>query len=142
MSPQSKRAISVIDSYENWMHQTWRPAMGWLYMITCAFDFIIFPIAWSASQALLGHTVTQWEPLTLKGAGFYHLAMGAVLGVTAWSRGQEKLAVLNSGILQNPEIWQNSESKPTKNPPKQSSNPSARTVLPENPEEDADANIK
>jgi hypothetical protein len=22
----------------------WRPAMGWLYLAVCAFDFVIFPI--------------------------------------------------------------------------------------------------
>jgi hypothetical protein len=34
----------------------------------------------------------QWQPLTLIGAGLFHMAMGAVLGITAWSRGQEKIA--------------------------------------------------
>jgi len=34
----------------------------------------------------------MWQPLTLGGGGLYHLAMGAVLGIAAWSRGQEKIA--------------------------------------------------
>ena len=29
---------------EHWVKAYWRPAMGWLYMVMCAFDFIIFPI--------------------------------------------------------------------------------------------------
>jgi hypothetical protein len=29
--------------------------------------------------------------LTLQGAGFFHIAMGAVLGVTAYGRTQEKI---------------------------------------------------
>lgn len=79
---------------EDWMQAKWRPAMGWLYMATCAFDFVIFPVLWSVLQAFMKHPITQWNPLTLQGAGLYHLAMGAVLGVAAWSRGQEKLAGL------------------------------------------------
>lgn len=78
---------------EDWLKEKWRPMMGWMYMVTCITDFIIFPILWSVLQALQGGAVTsQWNPLTLQGAGLFHLAMGAVLGVAAWSRGQEKLA--------------------------------------------------
>ena len=133
------------DRYENWMNRKWRPAMGWLYMTTCAFDFIIFPIVWSASQALLKHQITPWDPLTLKGAGFYHLSMGAILGVAAWTRGQEKIAMMNNfgstNHYQSPS--QNISNTPTVNPsPKFSSKPSARTVIPENHNEDADPKIR
>ena len=79
-------------SKENWMNTKWRPAMGWMYMIVCTFDFIIFPILWSMLQAVNQGSVTiPWQPLTLQGAGLFHMAMGAIVGVTAWSRGQEKL---------------------------------------------------
>lgn len=78
---------------EDWMKEKWRPAMGWMYMATCITDFIVFPVLWSILQAIQGGQVTsQWNPLTLQGAGLFHLAMGAVLGVAAWSRGQEKMA--------------------------------------------------
>jgi hypothetical protein len=33
----------------------------------------------------------QWNPITLKEGGFYHLAMAAIIGVAAWTRGQEKI---------------------------------------------------
>ena len=67
--------------------------MAWMYMTVCILDFAIFPILWSILQAYYdGQVTSQWDPLTLKGAGLFHMAMGAVLGVTAWSRGQEKLA--------------------------------------------------
>ena len=36
--------------------------------------------------------ITQWSPLTLQGAGLFHIAMGAVLGIAAFGRTQEKLA--------------------------------------------------
>lgn len=66
--------------------------MGWTYMVTCIVDFIVFPVAWNLLQASLGQTITQWNPLTLQGAGLYHMAMGAVVGVTAWQRSREKMA--------------------------------------------------
>lgn len=82
---------------ESWMNRKWRPAMGWTYMAICILDFAIFPIAWSILQAYADGVVTsQWDPLTLKGAGLFHMAMGAVLGIAAWSRGQEKIAGVTS----------------------------------------------
>ena len=77
---------------EDWMQKRWRPAMGWMYMLTCIADFIIFPVLWSILQAWLHQPITQWNPLTLQGAGLFHLAMGAVLGIAAWGRTQEKVA--------------------------------------------------
>lgn len=85
---------------EDWMNSKWRPMMGWLYMATCTFDFVVFPILWSLLQSTMGHPVTQWQPLTLQGAGLYHIAMGAVLGLAAFGRTQEKLAGANNGGLQ------------------------------------------
>lgn len=87
--------MSISD--ESWMNRKWRPAMGWMYMIVCITDFIIFPVLWSILQAYYdGQVVTQWDPLTLEGAGLFHMAMGAVLGIAAWSRGQEKIAGVNN----------------------------------------------
>lgn len=78
---------------ESWMNRKWRPAMGWTYMVICILDFAIFPIAWSILQAYAeGQVTSQWDPLTLKGAGLFHMAMGAILGIAAWTRGQEKIA--------------------------------------------------
>ena len=87
---------------EDWMNAKWRPMMGWIYMITCTADFVLFPILWSLLQAVLKQPVTQWQPLTLQGAGLYHIAMGAVLGLAAWGRTQEKLNGANNGGLSVP----------------------------------------
>ena len=38
------------------------------------------------------HHNHTWQPLTLQGAGLFHVAMGAVLGIAAFGRTQEKLA--------------------------------------------------
>jgi hypothetical protein len=77
---------------EDWMQKKWRPAMGWMYMLICLLDMAIFPVLWSLLQVFTKQTVTQWSPLTLQGAGLFHLAMGAVLGIAAWGRTQEKVA--------------------------------------------------
>jgi hypothetical protein len=58
-------------------------------------DFVVFPVLWNLLQAATSQPVTQWSPLTLQGAGLYHMAMGAVVGVTAWWRSQEKLSGIN-----------------------------------------------
>jgi hypothetical protein len=84
--------VVVEKKEEDWMQKKWRPAMGWMYMIVCMCDMIIFPVLWALLQAALKQPVTQWNPLTLQGAGLFHLAMGAVLGIAAWGRTQEKVA--------------------------------------------------
>ena len=66
--------------------------MGWMYMAVCVFDFVIAPILWSIVQAIFhGAVNVQWQPLTLQGAGLFHVAMGAVLGIAAYGRTQEKI---------------------------------------------------
>jgi hypothetical protein len=85
---------------EDWMNSKWRPMMGWIYMLTCVTDFIIFPVLWSILQASLKQPVTAWQPITLQGAGLFHLSMGAIIGVAAFGRTQEKLAGANNGGIQ------------------------------------------
>ena len=83
---------------EDWMNSKWRPTMGWMYMSICMFDFMFAPILWTMVQALFhGGVTSQWQPLTLQGAGLFHLAMGAVLGISAHGRTQEKLNGAESG---------------------------------------------
>jgi hypothetical protein len=77
----------------DWINKKWRPVMGWVYMMTCTADFVVFPVLWSILQTLQGGQVTsQWQPLTLQGAGLYHIAMGAVLGIAAYGRTKEKVS--------------------------------------------------
>jgi hypothetical protein len=81
-----------------WMQKLWRPAMGWMYMLICIADMIVFPVLWALWQGINHVPITQWNPLTLQGAGLFHIAMGAVLGISAFGRTQEKLA----GTAANP----------------------------------------
>ena len=88
---------------EDWMNSKWRPMMGWMYMAVCMADFILFPILWSIIQVHGGGEVKmQWQPITLQGAGLFHIAMGAVLGIAAYGRTQEKMNGANNGGLQLP----------------------------------------
>jgi hypothetical protein len=88
---------------EDWMNAKWRPMMGWMYMLICTFDFVVAPVLWSLIQAIYkGGVNVQWQPLTLQGAGLFHIAMGGVLGLAAYGRTQEKLGGANNGGIQLP----------------------------------------
>ena len=88
---------------EDWMNSKWRPMMGWMYMVVCFMDFVGFPVLWSLLQSYShGQVSSQWQPLTLQGAGLFHIAMGAVIGISAYGRTQEKLNGANNGGIQLP----------------------------------------
>jgi len=72
-------------------------------MAVCTCDFMLFPVLWSLLQSFShGSINSQWQPLTLQGAGLFHIAMGAVLGIAAYGRTQEKLGGANNGGIQLP----------------------------------------
>lgn len=86
---------------EHWVKAYWRPAMGWLYMLICFADFIVFPaLAMFLPVIMKGFGVamayTPWQSLSLSNGGMMHLAFGAILGVAAWTRGQEKITRPNN----------------------------------------------
>lgn len=87
--------------------------MAWQYMVVCLFDFIGGPLvnAW-----LSAYTKTQyvpWQSLTLDNSGLYHLSMGAIIGVAAWSRGKEKIQkMLLDGTSETTET-ETTQQKPT-----------------------------
>ena len=92
MHSGGESTVALDKDAQDWINKKWRPVMGWVYMLTCTADFVIFPILWSLLQALSKGSVTsQWQPLTLQGAGLYHIAMGAVLGIAAYGRTKEKV---------------------------------------------------
>ena len=83
---------------EDWMTSKWRPLMAITYMATIWFDFIVGPIIFNILQYYNpGQAVTSWTPLTLQGGGLYHLAMGGILGIAAYTRGKEKVAQIEAG---------------------------------------------
>lgn len=81
---------------EDWMTKKWRPMMAMMYMICCLCDFALFPIMFTVVQfwevQAANDAFRQWVPITLQGGGLFHVAMGGVLGVSAYGRTQEKVA--------------------------------------------------
>lgn len=85
--------VKTDDKFGNFINSKWRPLFAMMYLLACTCDFVIFPILWSLLQALsAGQVTSQWMPLTLQGAGLFHIACGAVLGIAAYGRTQEKVA--------------------------------------------------
>ena len=102
---------------EGWMKSYWRPAMAFVYMAICIFDFIVMPVWIEKTQvkpvqavelarqmpekdqvmALQILTKEQyWNPITLKENGFIHIAFGFILGIAAWTRGQAQIAQIKN----------------------------------------------
>lgn len=82
---------------ESWMKSHWRPFVAFSYVAIILFDFIIGPIGWSVLHAMLTGTVaTAWAPLTLGGGGLFHVAINTLLSASAYTRGKEKIARLES----------------------------------------------
>ena len=93
MAAGGESTVALDKDATDWINKKMRPMMGWIYMLTCTCDFVIFPVLWSVLQSLShGQVTSQWQPLTLQGAGLYHIAMGAVLGIAAYGRTKEKVA--------------------------------------------------
>ena len=96
--------IKVEKQEDDWMTKKWRPMMAMMYMICCLCDFALFPIMFTVVQfwevQAANDAFRQWVPITLQGGGLFHVAMGGVLGVTAYGRTQEKLnnASTTSGV--------------------------------------------
>lgn len=76
---------------EIWIQKRWRPAVAVTYIVICVFDFILFPLVWPIFEWHTKAQILQWTPLTLQGGGLFHISFGAILGVSAWTRGQEKV---------------------------------------------------
>lgn len=85
--------VKIIKQQEgDWMQTRWRPMMAITYMAINICDFILFPVLFSVLQFWeVSGIFRQWEPMTLQGGGFIHMAFGAILGISAWTRGQEKV---------------------------------------------------
>jgi hypothetical protein len=99
----------------------WRPAAAFIYLIIVMFDFLIMPVIFEYHDAFDPSEVIEnvvkfeksevqivalnkftekrtWSPLTILGGGMFHLSFGAILGLAAWTRGQEKVALAKNSI--------------------------------------------
>jgi hypothetical protein len=79
--------------------------MAWQYFVVCLFDFFFAPILTALFHQWNGSPYEAWVPLTLTNGGLYHLAMGTIVGVAAWSRSREKIQkMLMDGTIAESEI--------------------------------------
>lgn len=82
---------------EAWFKSRWRPAMAWSYMAIVLFDFLFAPLIQMAFAIYTKTDLVSWIPITLAEGGLFHMAMGAILGLAAWTRGQEKIRRIDRG---------------------------------------------
>lgn len=96
-----------------WYQQVWLPFAAATYIAICIFDFMVMPVYVAAHnsriesrvfESLEGKDIAtfattisqtaqatkQWNPLTLLGAGMFHMAFGALLTGGAVTRGLSK----------------------------------------------------
>lgn len=103
---------------ESGIKRYWRPIAAYVYLAICLFDFVAGPVfiemrnsrvnveAFAQIQLIEDREVqlaalekldlgrSTWQPLTLLGGGLFHLSFGAILGIAAFTRGQEKQTAL------------------------------------------------
>jgi hypothetical protein len=73
--------------------------MAWSYGVVCLWDFMLAPIFFAWFSYHTKTPMVPWVPLTTTGGGLYHLAMGAIIGVTSYGKTQEKVS--NNNTMQN-----------------------------------------
>lgn len=119
-----------------WLNDNWRPIGAYVYFAVIIFDFIIMPqymimtkekttnmilaikdLKPEVQIVYLNNEYKTWEPLSSSGGGLLHISFGAILGVSAFTRGQEKIEQMKQGIP-NP----SSPPNPPKNVPDASIN--------------------
>jgi membrane protein implicated in regulation of membrane protease activity len=115
--PYEKQSVNrrYLQEQKSWVVTRWRPITAWVYLIICIFDFIIGPVFYAWFAATTGIVeFGSWQPLTVAGGGIFHISMGAILGVSAFTRGQEKITAMQ--VYKNTEIVDEDIDQPTHNP--------------------------
>ena len=106
---------------EAWYSKSWRPTAAFVYLAICLIDFALIPMYMASHPSPLSEVVKAsllfpdpllafktiqasqvWTPLTFAYNGMFHAVFGAVLGVSVWSRGQEKIAKVKSLVTTKP----------------------------------------
>ena len=109
---------------EHWYRWCWRPTAAIVFLTVVVFDFIIMPTFINLTSAGNNYQEVfnqlnnldkevqvelvkridiekrEWEPLTLQAGGVFYACFGAILGVSAWTRGQEKIKKID--IIKKP----------------------------------------
>lgn len=150
----------MMDENDSWMAKNWRPLSGLVYLAICVLDFAIMPVWYSylnaqwtpdrllefATQMSAGQQVEilrvlrnemVWKPVTLDGSGLFHMSFGAILGLTAWTRGQEKTERVRANVALAEINSQTTDADPQQaptEPVRPSRRPSPRTPPSPDPE--------
>jgi len=72
----------------DYLDHHWKTIAALVYLFISVFDFIIIPIFMSYNFTTHSEYIHTWMPLTLRGAGLFHIAYGAIL--TGHVLGQSK----------------------------------------------------
>lgn len=100
MSEENKRK-------ETWIQNKWRPFIGWAFILIIIFDFVIAPVGWTIWHSYIDVALTRWEPLTFGAGGLFYVSLSAILGVTSWSRGKEKIHGVAGDGYPSPALMRN-----------------------------------
>ena len=105
------------NGFSEWMKNNWRSLAFMTYFAICAMDFLIMPAVYAAMGSVDITTFVQlslqykdpnvqieflkiyapkmWTPITMLGAGSFHIAYGAILTAAGYTRGQAEVARIN-----------------------------------------------
>lgn len=112
----------IRETEEAW--SSWKALAGYAYILICVFDFVVMP-----AVVHIGHMDTKaslidiihaddkkfalevmdrvrgkpWSPITLIGAGVFHLAFGAILTGAAVTRSFERQEIVRSNNPRQPD---------------------------------------
>lgn len=99
----------ITKNKEDWINRKWRPAMAWTYLCICVFDFVLAPVLNYTFFSKITQDFQQWKPLTMIDGGLFHLSMGAIIGITAWQRGEEKKTRYRSRTYYENDLYDDEE---------------------------------
>lgn len=101
---------------DTWIAVNWHPIAVMTYLFICLMDFVVFPgivqvenARYNAAKLVelatefhdgpaqieaihILHEQHDWDPLTLRGNGLFHIAFGGIISMAAYSRGRERVA--------------------------------------------------
>lgn len=118
--------------------RSWHVFAAYFYLMICLFDFVLMPsyYEWAHKAASDQVVITEalkfsptaqvtvlqmlrqsdkWTPLTLGENGLFHVAFGAILGVSAFTRGNERIARVNNGLMDDDYV-EETRNEPIQNP--------------------------
>ena len=81
--------------------------MGVVYGIICFMDYVGFPTISMIVPVVMKYfnipwTYIPWVPLTAGNGGMIHMSFAAIVGVSAWSHGQENIKNISSTTTTTP----------------------------------------